>query len=53
MPAGADFSRRPTPGPLSAYAVSDFNAMETDKGLGDDLSGVYQVDKVFSRGCEF
>jgi hypothetical protein len=35
------FSRRSTPDPFSSHAGSDFNAMETDKALGDDPSGVY------------
>jgi hypothetical protein len=30
--------------------VSDFNAMETDKALGDDSPGVCQALAIFSRG---
>jgi hypothetical protein len=35
---------------LSSHAGSDFNAMETEKALGDDPSGVYQALAIFSRG---
>jgi len=44
------FSRQPTPDSLLFHAGSDFNAMETNKALGDDPSGLYQAGAILSRG---
>jgi hypothetical protein len=52
-PARTIFSRRPTPEPFSSHAGSDFNAMETNKALGDDPSGVRQARAIFSLGKDF
>jgi len=38
MRADTIFSRLPTPDPFSSHAESDFNAIDTDKALGDDPS---------------
>jgi hypothetical protein len=50
MCADTFFLRRPTPDPFTSHAGSDFNAMGTDKALGDDSSGVLQAREIFSRG---
>ena len=42
-----------TPDPFSSHAGSDFNAMETEKALGDDPSGVNQALAIFSRSYDF
>jgi hypothetical protein len=53
MCARSIFSRRPTLDSLSFHAAQDFNAMDTDKALGDDPSGVSSSAYDFSGGKDF